>query len=280
MTKKARRKRALRRTDAEIFRQMREGDFDRLSETSTAIECSRNCLPLNGLDLDKTLLIVGSGILGLQHTLSDGRTSLTELFQAGDLLDLRRNGRSFQGDLICLSKSRLCALSAAVLDDIAMGDPAINAALQMRQREQMHSLRDHCVDIGKKTPNERVASFIFEQMNSEPGSSPRRGFVEIKISQKALGEYLGLRSETISRSFAFLQSMGMVSFLGRGKFCVVDFFRLRAIANGSMPRSPSGSDAPRPIADKLVNGISERARGKPTFVAGAKSQPSWYASGR
>jgi len=245
MTQETRRNCALQRPDAKIFGQMRQTDADRLFDSSTAMDCARNCSPMGGLDPDRTVLIVGSGILGSQHTLSDGRTSLTELFQPGDLIDLRRNGRRFQGDLICLTKSRLCVLNATVLDAIAAGDPAINAALQMRQREQMHALRDHCVDIGKKTPNERVASFIFEQMTQDPNRTANKNQVRLRISQKTLGEYLALRSETVSRSFAYLQAAGLVAYSGHGKFRVLNPLGLREIANGSMPRSPGTQDAPR-----------------------------------
>ncbi len=232
----------LNRCDAAIFEHMKPTDLDRLAAKSNMVDGARNSAPLSGSNPSKTVVVVCTGILALRNALSDGRTGLTELFEVDDILDLRRTERRFQGDVVCLTKSRFCALDATIFDEICASDPIVLADVQKRLREQMHILRDHCVDIGKKTPNERVASFIFEQLNRSQVKTSGETTLRIKISKKAIAEYLGLRSETVSRSFAYLNSTGIISFRSRNALRISNIGSLRQIANGSMPRSSGYED--------------------------------------
>ena len=137
-------------SDVMILKTMKPADFERLARASALVDYRRQGDPMRDIDGENIVVIVCKGIMALQQTLSDGRRSLAELFQAGDILDCRRKNRRFQGELVCLAKSRLYILNATIFDEISVGDPQVLAALQERQREQMHQLRDHCLDIGKK----------------------------------------------------------------------------------------------------------------------------------
>lgn len=221
-----------------ILGQLRPHDLRRLVAVSTVHACDRTAFPPVAGEGSRSVLLVTEGLLGLHHTLWDGRQCLSELLRPGYILDLRRDQRRFQGDLVALCESRIWLLDTQVLDDICRSDQSVGASLVLQQREQMHALRDHCVDIGKKTPNERIASFLLEVLCS---SDVQRGeVVTIPISRTAISEYVALRAETVSRSFAALQSMELVACIGSGAVRVRDAAGLRQLANGAMPRGSNG----------------------------------------
>lgn len=182
------------------------------------------------------ICFVCDGTVGLQHFLSDGRRTVSEMFVPGDVIDCRRDLRCFQGEVVALNDARVCTIRADRFDGICGKNQAIDEAFSAQIREQAHVLRDHCIDIGKKTPAERVASFLFEQMRRRSLNGQKGSTVRLQLTYADMGDYLAIQPETVCRTLSALGSEGMISVGPEGAFEVVDLRKLKRIANGGSPR--------------------------------------------
>lgn len=195
------------------------------------------------------VLIIREGLVGFEHFLSDGRRALTELFIPGDIVDCRRGLRQNQGAIVALADTRISTFDGATFDALRRSDDVLDKAFSDRLREQAHILRDHCVDIGKKTPAERIASFFFELLHRRRRVSQSPDAIAIPLTYAELGDYLALQPETVSRAISRLTIDGIIAIGQGGTFDIEDEVELRRVANGGSPRRrKTDSGFARPMA--------------------------------
>jgi len=177
---------------------------------------------------------VCSGILGRQHLLSDGRRSIVELFMKGDII--RGENVPRNTEVIALTACRLVNLDVAELERLRRSSQKVDTAYQRCIEKQNCILAEHCADISKKTPPERVASFLIEYAKRRQEEEGNANEMSMKLLGKDIGEYLALETETVSRSYAKLRQSGVLSLLKPGMITVTDQKKLHKIADGGMPR--------------------------------------------
>lgn len=195
------------------------------------------------------VLVIRQGLVGFEHFLSDGRRALTELFVSGDIVDCRRGSRRSQGAIVALADTRISTFDGETFDALRRSDDVLDKAFTDRLREQAHILRDHCVDIGRKTPAERIASFFFELLRRRRMASHSRGAIAIPLTYAELGDYLALQPETVSRAISRLAIDGIIAIGRGGTFAIEDEVELRRVANGGSPRRrKNDSGFARPMA--------------------------------
>jgi len=194
------------------------------------------------------ILLVFEGVVGIEHYLRDGRRALSELCFAGDIIDSLPGSRRLQGAVVGLTDASLCAFDGTTFEAIRQANEAVDQAFTVQLREQARMLRDHCVDIGRKTPGERVASFLFEQMRRLPESRQKPGVIRVPLTLSEIGDYLALQPETVSRSISRLAADGLIALVHPGVFRLVDEAGLRRVANGGSPRRRKTSN-PAPIPE-------------------------------
>ena len=86
--------------------------------------------------------------------------------------------------------------------------------------------------LGRKTAREKVASFLLmlrkrARQRGQPGNP-----VPVPMSRNDIGDYLGLTTETVSRTFTQLKTAGLISLQTGGKVELSDIDRLRDLAEG------------------------------------------------
>ncbi len=184
---------------------------------------------------EPVVFAVLNGVIAVENHLSDGRRSLLTLRFPGEYLDMNRADRHASGEVVALAPTSVKLLPRNIFEELLLLDSNLRHIYWRRATDIMHQQFDHSSDLGKKTPTERMASFIFELRNRM--SIPR--FVEefaLPISRQSIADYLGLRAETVSRVLKSLEKEGAVKFIGKHKITVLDFKGLRKIANGARPR--------------------------------------------
>lgn len=207
-----------------------------LSAHCEVLELSRDEIALDSATASTRFFIVHEGIIGIEHFLSDGRRVLSELCFEGDAIDCRHVLRRFDSAAVALTDARICTLDGATLEKIRCDSPAVDRALAAQVREQVHSLRDHCVDVSRKTPTERVASFLFELMRRLPEHCRKPGAIQFPLTLPQVGDYLSLQPETVSRSMSRLATDGLIAVTRAGTFRLADEDGLRRLADGDSPR--------------------------------------------
>ncbi len=184
---------------------------------------------------EPVVFAVLTGVLAIESHLSDGRRSLLALRFPGEYLDMNRADRHASGEVVALASTAVKLIPRNLFEELLLRDADLRRIYLRHSTDIMHQQFDHSSDLGKKTPTERIASFMFELRNRM--DIPR--FVEeftLPISRQSIADYLGLRAETVSRVLKSLEKEGAVKIIGKHKIAVLDFKGLRKIANGSRPR--------------------------------------------
>jgi len=175
---------------------------------------------------------IESGVMSLQHLLSDGRRTIAAFFMRGDIIDMRNSGHRKIGSLIALSDVNICRLSVKVFEKVIGTNEKARLLLWENLREQNFRAFNHSTDLAKKQAQEKLASFIFECRYRNPHSH-KRDHVDIPIRRRDMAEYLGMQPETVSRCFKTLADMNIIRVTNLSIIKILDVPLLRQIANGA-----------------------------------------------
>ena len=171
---------------------------------------------------------VTSGTVILYRLLSDGRRQVVDILGPGDLF-----GLSSTGYHDC-SAETLTASDVRVLDrrDIEKSSDLqthVNRCLTNR----IEALHSHAVLLGRKSAQERVASFLmrFVPHRGEIGcAGPQAGsdekVVVLRMTRQEIADYLGLTIETVSRVLSDLKRRGVISIEKNDRIRLADVCRV------------------------------------------------------
>ena len=160
------------------------------------------------------LYIVVSGSFRLTKHLPDGRRQVTGFLFKGDFCGIMACAASAYS-AEALEDSEVCRFPHAYLDEIARNSPGVKDRLIARGQTEYHKAQDHIVLLGRKSAEERVASFI-EMIGAiaSPGN-PEASIIPLSMPRQDIADYLGLRLETLSRTLAMLKEKGALAEISR-----------------------------------------------------------------
>lgn len=156
---------------------------------------------------------IGSGSVMLYRLLADGRRQVVDILSAGDLF-----GMSMTGLYDC-SAETLMPTEIRVLDrrDIERSSELqghVNKCLMSR----IEALHSHAVLLGRKSAQERVASFLMRFVTNRgvvgcagPTAGEDSRTVVLRMTRQEIADYLGLTIETVSRVLSDMKRRGVIS---------------------------------------------------------------------
>lgn len=160
----------------------------------------------------KSLYAVKNGFFKTSVLKIDGRTQVTGFYMTGELLGLDAISLGkYSCDTVALEDSEVCEVPFAKLEEIGRSiPPLMNQFHKIMSREIVHD-HDVMMLLGSMRAEERLATFL---LNLSTRLS-RRGYSSIefnlKMTRDEIGSYLGLKLETVSRSFSKLQEDGLIT---------------------------------------------------------------------
>jgi len=147
------------------------------------------------------------GTLMIYHLLADGRRQIVDLALPGSVSGYSRDG-SHEYSCEAMTPSSLIAYDRAVLKSA----DAISIRLLQQMERQVCELASHIVLLGRKTTEERLASFLVKCAKAwRTGGDEKAASFHIPMTRVEIGDYLGLSLETVSRGIAGLERRGIVS---------------------------------------------------------------------
>ncbi len=182
-------------------------------------------------DRQEGLYAVLQGMLTLSKSLEDGRTQIVGLRFAGDIVSARPADEFWQVTLEAAQPTTLCRLSPASLKSHA-ADGAFQTLLNERALLEVVQAQEHMMTLGRRAPMERLALFLLELERQQ--QSPRRlgKDLHVPLSRADIGDYLGLKGETISRLFTRLKDAGVITVHTPSRIGLNDRAALEDLAEG------------------------------------------------
>ncbi len=179
-------------------------------------------------DKPDSVATIVSGVLKLVRSLEDGRQQIVALhfpgdFVAGPLGDVDQAVAATEVDLCCLEQDQLASVTEAY--------PRLLTDLFRRALADLDAAREWMLLLGRKTAEERVASFlVLVAERTQPEACARAGgpvALRVPISRTDTADFLGLTIETVSRQIHRLKDAGIIQVRRQRDIRVPELDRLR-----------------------------------------------------
>lgn len=178
----------------------------------------------------KRLYRVKSGVLRLTRLLEDGRRQVIAFGYPDDIVGFPSGGKHHT-DCDALTDTELQPYRRA---DLETGecDPELHQALLQAALHEISAMQDHFMMLGRKSAAERVASFfcvLADRVGSQIGTQCQ---INLPMSRTDIADFLGLTTETVSRSITGLRKAGVIALDTVNTVTVLDQGRLRKLSMG------------------------------------------------
>jgi CRP/FNR family transcriptional regulator len=151
---------------------------------------------------------------------------------AGELIGLDGIGtRRYEVDAVALDDSQVCVISYAEL--AALGAEVASLQQQLHRLMSREIVRNHGVMLllGSMNAEERLAAFLLNLTQRQHVRGFSGSAIVLRMSREEIGSYLGLKIETVSRTFSKFQANGLL-FVRHRQIQVVDPVGLQLIVDG------------------------------------------------
>lgn len=163
----------------------------------------------------------------------DGREQVTGFPMPGDILGFDAiSSTHFQCDAIALEDAEVCVVPFERLESLTREFSTLQRQLHRVLSREIVRDQGVMMLLGTMRAEQRIATFVLNlsQRFQQRGFSPRE-FI-LRMTREEIGNYLGLKLETVSRAFSKLQDEGVIA-VEQKRLRIEDVARLRDIAGAS-----------------------------------------------
>jgi len=160
----------------------------------------------------ESIYAIRSGFFKTDVLLEDGRDQVTGFQMAGELLGLDGiSNERHSCNAVALEDSEVCHIPFARLEEVSREIQTLQHHFHKVMSREI--VRDHGVMLllGTMRAEERLSTFLLNlsQRFTARGFSPAE--FNLRMTREEIGSYLGLKLETVSRSFSRFQEEGLIA---------------------------------------------------------------------
>lgn len=181
----------------------------------------------------QSLYAVRTGFFKTCVSSEDGRDQVTGFQMAGELLGL--DGISTDNhtcDAVALEDSQVCVIPYRQLEDLSREFNELQH--QFHKIMSREIVRDHGVMLllGSMRAEERLAAFLLNLTQRLKARGFSASALILRMTREEIGSYLGLKLETVSRTFSKFQDDGILEVKQR-QIRIIDQDKLQSLVNGA-----------------------------------------------
>lgn len=211
-------------------------ELERLEAIKSTVRFRAGDICVQEGDAAAYLFNVTSGTIKVYKLLADGRRQITGFLFAGDFLGLTLND-TYAYSAEAVTNVALCRFQRARFEALLTEFPQLEKRLLGVASSELAAAQDQMLLLGRKTAREKVASFLLQLQRRTSQLGESSGEVELPMSRTDIADYLGLTTETVSRTITQLKSAGIVRLHGQGRIALARHETLRQMAEGFDPAS-------------------------------------------
>ena len=174
---------------------------------------------------------VTAGTVKLYKLLPDGRRQITGFLFTGDFLGLSMHERyAYTAETV--TPVSLCQFPRRQFEQMLQEFPKLQQRMFTMASNELEATQDQMLLLGRKTAKEKVVSFLLGLSRRLARRGQKGNPVPIPMSRSDIADYLGLTTETVSRTFTALKSRKVIRLLEGNKVDLVDHDALLDLADG------------------------------------------------
>lgn len=171
---------------------------------------------------------VRSGLLRLYKGLANGRRQIVGFAFPGDFVGLGGEAR-YRFSAQAIGPTELRVMPRAVFEGMAAGDSRFSSKLYQAVSADLRRTHDLALTVGQRDSESSLAAFLLE-MHARTNSDAR--MLSLQMPRSDIADYLGVTTETVSRTFSKFRKRGLVDLHGRRGIYLKDFPALERLAEG------------------------------------------------
>ncbi|WP_293029696.1 helix-turn-helix domain-containing protein [Pandoraea sp.] len=177
----------------------------------------------------ENIYAVRAGSFKTQLFNPEGREQITGFQISGELLGLDGiTGGRHDCDAIALEDSQVCVIPFKHLEQLSFDMPTIQHMVHRLLGAEISRERKLLMVLGNMCAEERVASFILDFSARLTARGYSSSEFNLRVTREEIGNYLGMKMETVSRIFSRFQDAGYIAMRQR-LIRIVDLDGLRAV---------------------------------------------------
>lgn len=168
------------------------------------------------------------GVLRLYKLLADGRRQIVGFALPGDFLGMAATARhGYSADAI--GPVTVCRFYKSSFARFIENRPHLLRRINEMTARELNQAQQHMVLLGRRTAEERVASFLIGWRDRLAAFRGPSCTVPLPMSRQDIADFLGLTIETVSRTFTKFERDGVIE-IARGRVGFLDAARAEALA--------------------------------------------------
>ena len=184
-------------------------------------------------DRFEALYAIWTGFFKTLVSSTDGRDQVTGFQMGGELIGFDGiSKRCHEADAVALEDSQVCVIPFDALE--VLSREVVSLQQQFHRIMSREIVRNHDVMLllGSMYAEERVAAFLLNLTHRLRVRGFSSSSVVLRMSREEIGSFLGLKLETVSRTFSKFQASGLL-FVRQRQIQVTDPVGLQELLDGS-----------------------------------------------
>ncbi len=198
-------------------------------ESFSLSEC--DLLVREGQPGDENFTVV-EGTLMLYKSLPGGRRQVVGFRFPGELVTLRRCGSTWPVSVSAITPCNVNRLPCQAFQDLVESDRDVCQTLLDLASDEIAARQEQLLTVGRKNTVERIAAFILEIWHRTQRWPAQNDEVLLPMNRAAIADYLGLKTETVSRAFARLVHEDILALPRPSHVVLLDRPALEGLAEG------------------------------------------------
>lgn len=175
----------------------------------------------------KAIYAVKLGFFKTEVLSEDGRHQVTSFYMPGEALGMDGiSAETHHCDAIALEDSEVCLIPFHELETISAKVPTIQRHLHRVMSREIVRDQGMMMMLGAMRAEERVIAFLLNLSQRYTARGYAATDFNLRMTRKEIGSYLGLKLETVSRTFSHLQEEGLLH-VEKKHIRILDTVRLR-----------------------------------------------------
>lgn len=160
---------------------------------------------------------VVSGTVRSCKLLNDGRRQIDSFHLAGDIFGLE-SGAEHRLTAEAVDDVVVLAFRRSRFDSVVHDNPALSNQVMASVIASLERAHDHMVLLGRKTAQEKIASFLLGMANR---LAPKADRFDLPMQRADIADHLGLTIETVSRVLTQMMRDGLIKLAASGRTIVL-----------------------------------------------------------
>lgn len=215
-----------------LFSQLGEAELQRLESQVQPREYAARQRIFEMGDPALGIYLIRNGKVKVFRVSPDGAEQVLGVFQSGEEFALAAvfHGGRYPASSETLEPSQLYFLEREVLLRLISQDPELALRMMGTLAKKLQGLVSMVDSLALRDARGRLARYLARRLPTQPPL-----VVELPMSKTLLSQYLGIKMETLSRTFRGLADEGVLGSTERGRIEVIDRDQLYLAAGDEVP---------------------------------------------